>query len=410
MVQDTPSVKNVDPTCSTTSLFGDATCLPVGPMSLDWLVNPFGRSDSSGPSLPPDAPSGEQRRVALPASERSRWKQCVLRAEPQILQRTTGCDGCGPFLSEGLRCIPWNPRGLVGSVFSRQRNSEFKLNYLKKLLDHNNIICLQDVHGKDEFLQAFQVLAPRFRLFGAFLPDKEIAGGSAICIHMDLLPEDAIVTHVVTCQGRDHLVNNRSGQHSLVIVNVHFDSELTLRQLRGRLGIIHLHCPAYPRILGDFNICDPEEGRFNVWNQTFTDGDPGKTAVFHSFCPHVLEVAQSDYTRRDATALGVFRTLSRIDRIFINLPMAEARDFRCSRLMSLRALGRKTFRVIMLQFVSSTRNLLIEETRSNVFPVGCPNIPFLALSCSRFMTTTDSLLTHVARWLNLKFSYTKPKR
>ena len=81
--------------------------------------------------------------------------------------------------------------------------------------------------------------------------------------------------------------------------------------------------------LGDFNICDPEEGRFNVWNQSFTDGDPGKTAVFHSFFPHVLEVAQSDYTRRDSTALGVIRTLSRIDRIFIKLAMAEARDFHC---------------------------------------------------------------------------------
>ena len=137
--------------------------------------------------------------------------------------------------------------------------------------------------------------------------------GSAICIHRDLLPEDAIVTHVVTCQGRDHLVNSRSGRHSLVIVNVHFEPELTLRQLRGRLSIIHPHWPAYPRgvgvILGDFNICYPEEGRFNVWNQTFTDGDPGKTAVFHSFFPYVLEVAQSDYTRRDATALGVIRTL-----------------------------------------------------------------------------------------------------
>ena len=57
---------------------------------------------------------------------------------------------------------------------------------------------------------------------------------------------------------------------------------------------------------------------------------PGKTAVFHSFFPYVLEVAQSDYARRDATALGVIRTLSWIDRIFLNLPMAEARDFHCS--------------------------------------------------------------------------------
>ena len=92
---------------------------------------------------------------------------------------------------------------------------------------------------------------------------------------------------------------------------------------------------------GDFNIRDPEEGRFNVWNQTFTDGDPGKTAVFHSFFPYVLEVAQSDYTRRDATTLGVVRTLSRIDCFFINLLMAEARDFHCSSHV-VENLGKKT--------------------------------------------------------------------
>ena len=118
------------------------------------------------------------------------------------------------------------------------------------------------------FLQAIQVLAPRLRLFGTFLPDNENAGGSAICIHRDLLPEETIVLHVVTCQGRDHLVNIRSGRHNLVIVNVHFEPVLTLRQLRGRLRLIHPHWHAYPSgvgaILGDFNICDPEEGRFNV--------------------------------------------------------------------------------------------------------------------------------------------------
>ena len=84
-------------------------------------------------------------------------------------------------------------------------------------------------------------------------------------------------------------------------------------------------------ILLDFNICDPEEGRLNAWDQTFTDGDPGKTAVFHSFFfPHVLEVAQPACTRSDSTALSDIRTLSRIDRIFINLPLAETRDFHCS--------------------------------------------------------------------------------
>ena len=138
-------------------------------------------------SLPPEVPSGEQQLGALPVSTRSRWRQGALRTQQQILQRTTGWDGCAPFLSEGVRCMTWNTRSLVGSVFSRRRNRECKHKYLKRLLDNNNIICFQE---KDEFFQAIQVLAPRFRLFGTFLPDNENAGGSAICIHRDLLPEE----------------------------------------------------------------------------------------------------------------------------------------------------------------------------------------------------------------------------
>ena len=110
------------------------------------------------------------------------------------------------------------------------------------------------------------MLAPRFRLFGTFLPDNENAGGSAICIHRDLLPEEAIASHVITCHGRDHLLNIQSGLHNLVIIGVHFEPELTLRQLRGcvlftRTG---LHIPVvWALVLGDFNFCDPEEGRFH---------------------------------------------------------------------------------------------------------------------------------------------------
>ena len=68
-----------------------------------------------------------------------------------------------------------------------------------------------------------------------------------------------------------------SGRSVLVIANVHFEPDLTLRGLRERLRLITPHWPCYPGALGvvagDFNICEPEGGRFNVWNQTFTDGD-----------------------------------------------------------------------------------------------------------------------------------------
>ena len=78
-------------------------------------------------------------------------------------------------------------RGLVGSVLSAQKNRELKLKYFGTLIENNNVICLQEVHGKDEFLQAIQVWVPRFQLSGTFIPGDENAGGSATCIHKDLL-------------------------------------------------------------------------------------------------------------------------------------------------------------------------------------------------------------------------------
>ena len=223
--------------------------------------------------------------------------------------------------------------------------------------------------------------------------DNEIAGGSAICIHRDLLPEGAIVSYVITCHGRDHLASIRS----------------TLRQLRGKLRLIHPHWPIHPKemgiILGDFNICDPEEGRFNVWNQTFTDGDPGKTAVFHSFFPHVFEIAQPDYTKRDSTAFGIIRTLSRIGRLFINLPMAEARDFHCS-FHVFENLGNRIIRsdhAPVRLVIQKPTNRGYQRKRIPSWMIKHP--VFCFFFCSSSKTTTISLVIRLMRSQNSKFFF-----
>ena len=128
-------------------------------------------------------------------------------------------------LQDGMGVAPSSPKAfdvLLGTpgasldLFLQDKGTESSNSDIsKKNLDNNNIICLQEVHGKDEFLQAIQVLASRFRLFRTFFPDNENAGGSAVCIHGGLLPEEAIVTHLVTCQGRDHLVNIQSRRHNV---------------------------------------------------------------------------------------------------------------------------------------------------------------------------------------------------
>ena len=120
---------------------------------------------------------------------------------------------------------------------------------------------------------------------------------------------------------------------------------------------------------------EPEEGRFNVWNQTFTPGDTGEAALFHSFSPHVLETAQPDCTGRDSSVIGIIRKLSRIDRIFINFPVAEARDFHCYS---------HVFENLLNQSLPSDHAAArivrqIKDSRANAFQVGCPNIPFSVL-------------------------------
>ena len=73
---------------------------------------------------------------------------------------------------------------------------------------------------------------------------------------------------------------------------MHFEPDSILRDLRERLRRIVFHWPRYPEvfvmIIGDFNICELQEGRFSVRNPTFTEGDAGKTALFRPFFSHLL--------------------------------------------------------------------------------------------------------------------------
>ena len=73
---------------------------------------------------------------------------------------------------------------LLGSLATLR---ERKHAYLTRLARNNDVICLQETHGKGEFLQAGQVLVLQFRLFGTFTPSNVNAGGSAILICKNLL-------------------------------------------------------------------------------------------------------------------------------------------------------------------------------------------------------------------------------
>ena len=179
---------------------------------------------------------------------------------------------------------------------------------------------------------------------------------------------NAVVVHEITYHGRDHIIKVRSGESALLIINVHFEPGLRTRNFRERLRRIVFHWLRYPERFGinfcDFNICEPEEGRFNVMNQTFTEGDAGRIAVFRTLFHTPWESWSQAVTRKDVATDGTPRTLSTTDRAFINVPIAKARDFHCH-----------SHRVTTWQFALSYGNHWINGAQASESQVGCPNIP-----------------------------------
>ena len=87
-------------------------------------------------------------------------------------------------------------------------------------------------------------------MFGTFVLDNVNAGGSVVLFIRTSCQTVRFVTHEITCQRRDHIVIIRSGGSVLVIVNVHFEPDLVLRDLRERLRRVSLHWPRCPEAFG----------------------------------------------------------------------------------------------------------------------------------------------------------------
>ena len=127
LVQENQPAKDIDLTCFETFPIKATLCLQVGTMSRDWPVDPIAKFDQSSPSSSPEDPNDEHQEGGLPTSTRSRWKQNALQP-PQVQHGTAGRDTRGHFPDGGLRCIKWNTRGPVGSVFPHRKTGSSNSN------------------------------------------------------------------------------------------------------------------------------------------------------------------------------------------------------------------------------------------------------------------------------------------
>ena len=150
-----------------------------------------------------------------------------------------------------------------------------------------------------------------------------------------------------------------------------------MRHLRERLRLITPHWPSYPIILGDFHICEPEEGRSNVWNQTFTDGDAGKTAMFSflffQMFSRLLNLVTQGGTPRPLRSYAFCQGLiaSLLTSLWLRREMFTPTP------MSSRIWETGPFRVVTRRYVfCHSKSRLIEDNSANAFQIGCSNITF----------------------------------
>ena len=99
----------------------------------------------------------------------NKYRRLVIMSSVTMQRGCLDWNTCAHIPERGLRCVTWNTRGLLGSPSSSQSSRERKHNCFIRLTRSNDIISLQEIHGKDEVLQAIQVLAPRFKLHGTFI-------------------------------------------------------------------------------------------------------------------------------------------------------------------------------------------------------------------------------------------------
>ena len=133
---------DIDLTCYKTLPTKAVTCSPVEPMFLMLPEAPLEGSDQSGLSPSHEDPNDEHPEDALLASPHLRWRRDALQP-PQIQRGSLDRNTYGHVPNDGLRCVTWNTRGLIGSPSSLQFFKERKHNPFSRPTENNNIICLQ---------------------------------------------------------------------------------------------------------------------------------------------------------------------------------------------------------------------------------------------------------------------------
>jgi hypothetical protein len=228
----------------------------------------------------------------------------------------------------------WNTASLFGSISSSAARAAAKMNLAKRLLRDNLVVFLQETRGTAGDLASL----PHTHLhFGTFLnPDEETgssrAGGIVTSIHKRIIDQVSIISEKYFAAGRCHGLRLAGALFDVLCINVHLNPQWTYLQQKALFTAISKFIKQHPSAIlllgGDWNFVHSDDRRFDTATSTETASSDPIAIVFESTFRELVELAQPNYTRANSllAPTAALRTLSRIDRIYTNIPPADLHD------------------------------------------------------------------------------------
>jgi hypothetical protein len=223
---------------------------------------------------------------------------------------------------------------LFGSVSSSAARAAAKKNLTLKLLCSASVLFLQETRGTAGDLASL----PGSHLhFGSFLNPDEVlgssrAGGVVTSVRMNIIDRITDISEKVIAAGRCHGLFLKGADFELLCINVHVCPQWTFIMKKGLLCAIAKLILKYPAAIlmlgGDWNFIHSDDRRLDTDSAAEVAGnDPIATAFEGTFCD-LVELAQPNYTRANSllAPTAALKTLSRIDRLYTNVPPAELHD------------------------------------------------------------------------------------
>jgi exonuclease III len=204
----------------------------------------------------------------------------------------------------------------------------------RRLLTNNAVLFLQETRGTAGDLAT---LPDTHLYFGTFLLPDEVAGASraggvVTAIHKTIIDKIDNICESVLSAGRCLAIWLQGPGIDIVFINVHLNPQWTFIQkkivLAAIANYIKIHSSSIVLLGGDWNFVHSDDRRFDTESATETASSDPIAQAFENIFADLVELAQPNYTRANSllAPTAALKTLSRIDRLYTNVPPADLHD------------------------------------------------------------------------------------